>query len=94
MKTAEEEVAQILADGITFSPQTGAYVIHRAIEELIKWRRAYARQALEEAAERANVEYVGNLLSDPSTSIELTHPDGSVFKVHKQSILQIISELK
>ena len=57
IKTAEEsreEVAQILRDNITFSPQTQAYVIHGAIDKLIEWRRAYAEQFIEAAAEEAS----------------------------------------
>lgn len=57
MKTAEEsreEVAQILRDNITFSPQIGNYVIHGAIEKLLEWRRAYAEQFIDAAVTECN----------------------------------------
>jgi hypothetical protein len=34
--TPEQKIAAILRDNITFSPQTGDYVIHGAIEKLLE----------------------------------------------------------
>lgn len=39
-----ERVAQILRDGITYSGQVGDFVIHGAIDELIKWRDECVRR--------------------------------------------------
>jgi hypothetical protein len=52
---------------------------------------SYARQALEEAASRAEVKEVANY--DANNGV-MTWPRGLSYTVDKQSILQIISELK
>ena len=73
IKTAEqsrEEVAQILRDNITFSPQTQAYVIHGAIDKLIEWRRAYAEQFIEAAAMECSKRIIpGYHFQDPTLII-------------------------
>ena len=70
IKTTEEsreEVAQILRDNITFSPQIGDYVIHGAIEKLIEWRRAYAEQFIDAAVEECNKRIIpGHNVQAPS----------------------------
>lgn len=38
-----EQIAKILRDNITFSGQTGDYVIHGAIEKILEWQRGKER---------------------------------------------------
>lgn len=40
--TDREQIAQILKDNITFSPQVGNYVIHGAIEKLLEREKRIA----------------------------------------------------
>lgn len=97
MKTAEEsreEVAQILRDNITFSPQIGNYVIHGAIEKLLEWRRAYAEQFIDAAADSAEMKATHPALRDEICHGKAFYPHGWKFEIDKQSILKLKEQLK
>ena len=76
-KERRDKIAQILRDGITFSGQVGDYVIHGAIDELIKYNETQViplRERLEKVEkalkEARDVLVMASLIDKTSTCMD------------------------